>query len=62
MQYGNTLIRQNFYTKVIDAPKLGRGKGAHWLESGWEWDQQFVCQVSSSNANSTAGYLINNTY
>lgn len=62
LTYGRTFMAQNFYTKVIDAPELGRNEGAHFIESGWEWNQEFVAQVSSTDADSCAGYLLNNVF
>lgn len=58
--YGMTLMGQAEYTKQIDAPELGRGMGAHWIESGWEWAQEFGAQDSTGD--SVAGGLISNTY
>lgn len=58
--YGMTLMRNNMYTKQIDAPLLGRDGGAHWVESGWEWALEFGAQDSTGDA--VAGGLIANTY
>ncbi len=62
LTYGTTFFAQQFYTKRIDAPDLGRGLGAHFLETGWEWSQEFAAQVSSSDADSCAGYALLNVF
>lgn len=58
--FGQTFIGQQFYTKTIDAPELGRGLGAHWLESGMEYDHEFIARDASDKP--LAGALIVNTY
>jgi hypothetical protein len=60
--YGVTLFGQEFYTKHLDAAQLGRGLGAHYLESGWEWTMEHTAAVSSSDGDSTAGALVINIF
>ncbi len=62
MTYGRCFMPAAFYTKTIDAPELGRGLGAEWLESGWEWCLNFCSRVSSSDTDANAGYLLKNVY
>jgi len=43
-------------------PNLGRGLGADFLESGWEWDIQFQAQNLPSSSAALAGGLISSVY
>jgi hypothetical protein len=62
LTYGRTFLVSNFYTKLIDKPELGRDGGAHFLESGWEWSQEFASQVSDTDADSNCGYALLNVF
>jgi len=60
MTFGLTFMAEEFWTKSYEAPELGRNKGAHWIESGWEWTQEFIARDSSEKP--LAGFLIDNVY
>jgi hypothetical protein len=58
--YGKMFLAASLYTKQIDAPLLGRGLGAHWLENGWEYTLEFTTTDASGDA--LAGGLIDNIF
>jgi hypothetical protein len=58
--YGATFVGQDFYTKIIDEPKLGRNLGAHWVESGIEYAFEFLARDGSED--SIAGAVIKNVF
>jgi hypothetical protein len=60
MAFGSTFMVNNFYSKSIARPELGRDLGAEDLESGWEWAQEFIAQDGSAKA--VAGYLLTGLY
>ena len=60
MTFGKCFMRNQMYVKSIDAPELGRDKGAHWLESGLEYTLEFIGQ--DSNGDSICAGLIDNVY
>lgn len=62
MTYGRTIMRNKLYSKTIDAPELGRGMGAHWIENGWEFTPEFMAQASDSDGDAIAGGLIINIF
>lgn len=62
MCYGKAFIVNQLYTKTIDKPELGRGMGAHEVETGWEYSLDFVATVSSSDGDAVAGGLIANIF
>lgn len=63
MDFGRTFMRRNgIYTLMRDRPELGREPGAHEVENGWEFTQEFIGVVSASDLDSVAGALIVNTY
>lgn len=60
MTYGKMFVWNNFYTKTIDKPELGRNEGAWEIETGWAWGLEFGARVSSSDGDAVAaGLLIN---
>jgi hypothetical protein len=60
MTYGKCFMGQSMYVKSIDAPQLGRGLGAHHIESGWEFALEFIGR--DGNEDSICGGLIDNVY
>jgi hypothetical protein len=62
MTYGKCFIANNFYTRTIDRPELGRGLGAHEVESGWEYALKSAASVSDSDNDFVAGGLFLNIF
>lgn len=58
--YGKAFIANQLYVKTLDKPELGRGLGAHEIETGWEYALAAGSTVSSSDADFNAGSLIIN--
>lgn len=62
MTFAKAFIANQLYVKTIDKPELGRGLGAHELESGWEYALERGSTVSSSDTDFNAGSLIVNIF
>lgn len=61
LSYGRAFMAQQMWVKSIPRLDLARGAlGAEELESGWEYDLQFIAQDGS--AKSTAGALLTGIY
>lgn len=62
LTFGRCFIGQSLYNKTLDAPELGRGLGAHYLETGWEWAMEFAAQKSDSDGDTICGYFLQNIF
>lgn len=63
LTYGRCFMNASgMYTKILDKPELGRGEGAHELETGWEYALEFVTQNSDTDGDTICGYFLQNIF
>ncbi len=63
MTFGKMFIANQIYTRTLDKSELGRGMGAHEIETGWEYTLESCATTTpGSDDDFNAGFLLTSVF